>query len=768
MAASARLAHRARVAADVGSDGLDDGSVMRLRRPTVRPPPSCLKGTSPPSAAKKYAAAVRPPGPECVRRTACENAPPILCGGIGVLGPYVVMKTSPSASDGSTPGAASRHVVVLNLHGGFPSAFVPALGALRFVRRLLEAPRDDYAIADGVCPSNAVAASSLYDLLIDAPLGTMTDSCWHAWASAGAPRRTLFHHLREQSVETHLMGAYGLDARFDPHRCMRDHPHHLEDALQLEGVDRFDVDDAAFSCRVAAAQDRDVAVRALERVRAWDPARPAVALVNLLACQDVHKLSWLASSAEAAAPAHVPCLSADAWAADAGAGDAAPLRTEVDDPRIPSSVATHDPRRGGDALCDVSARMREGLTRLAAHADHLRGERFEAAVHEKLSRVVVGMHQFAWAVLRRLDEVLDPLVEEVLARGGRVLVTCDHPLSLYEHGVLCEAPYGACARGFLIGPRAALPPTEDPRASWHLPGVLRRALCSALGVPPLGASWYARRHATTVDADDEGAVTVCVPPSSLCRAHVPAMSTRTPFAMPTFWLRVAFVLEERAYAVVYWWSIDDMVRATLGATEYADAWDGAVDDAARGRLLAACTRWRLPIDEERPPDAVFDRDVDPGETRSLRTDPGWLASDECRRVRARAWALVRAHGVEELAIVFPTHAHALRIEDTATCSVQRPPPAPPPPRVVVEAPPERPAMRDAVVQTDAVVHFTRPMVATTALLPARATREEQEQQGHRTATDADGFPRPPLRRVAGAASRGRVSARETQGHLARR
>ena len=69
-----------------------------------------------------------------------------------------------------------RRVVVVNLHGGFPSCYVDMifehLPAFRALRQRAQ-------VHTRVYPTSPIAACSLHDLLMDAPLGSMTDACWH-------------------------------------------------------------------------------------------------------------------------------------------------------------------------------------------------------------------------------------------------------------------------------------------------------------------------------------------------------------------------------------------------------------------------------------------------------------------------------------------------------------------------------------------------------------------------------------------------------------
>ena len=150
----------------------------------------------------------------------------------------------------------AKHIVVINVHGGFPTCFQEAaVGGLASFAPFMEAGCE---LLTRAYVSNASCAASLHDLLFDAPLCSMTDSSWHAWSKVRHGLRSIFHAMSTNGYKTHLMGAYGLDPALDPHRHMRTYPTDVTAALRSQGVDVYDTEDAAFTCRTAASHDANV------------------------------------------------------------------------------------------------------------------------------------------------------------------------------------------------------------------------------------------------------------------------------------------------------------------------------------------------------------------------------------------------------------------------------------------------------------------------------------------------------------------------------
>ena len=118
---------------------------------------------------------------------------------------------------------------------------------------------------------------------------------------------------------------------------MRDNPFDLEEALRDVGVDRFESEDAAFSCRSAIAHDKTTLERARLRVAGWADGSKQLLVVNLLACQDLHKCSW--ATEHPSLPAQVPLVAPDVWRAPGAGARPPPSRP----PRAARAAAAADP-----------------------------------------------------------------------------------------------------------------------------------------------------------------------------------------------------------------------------------------------------------------------------------------------------------------------------------------------------------------------------------------------------------------------------------------
>ena len=586
-----------------------------------------------------------------------------------------------------------KNAIVVNFHGGFPAAYIPALKNLASVQLLLDA---GYVIYDRVYPTTSSAPGSFHDAIIDAPTGTLTDAVWHTWSKTDlGVHRTIFHLLKDAGFETHMLGAYGLDGRFDPHRNMRDHPYHLESALQPQGVDVFDVDDAAFTCRVASAADRDVLQRLYGRMLEWEstPNKHA-AIVNMLGANDVHKLSWI-ESPFLSHQSLVPSLSPSTWQVGIDA-------QSVGANSIAQSARQHDPRKGDDAMTDFPPRVREALRRSTMLHDRLRGEAHEAPADEKLVKMVNAFQSYAWKSIVLLDELLSQIVQKALENETEVIMACDHPLSLYEHGVVCEHPFESCCRGFLIAPQTTKIP--DPSTPMSFPALFRSALCETLHVPPPTQLWHARPM--------NSPLTLCFAPSNLCRASV--VPRTDPYELAVFWLRFVMPKDGRIFAASYYLSVADLVMSTLPPRRCADEWThGTLTQ--RSAIVYQLRKWRLQeCIAERVPDLVFEIVGDPCELNNIAVGD-WFDTDLCAGIRRFVADAIDAHGLSELSLAFPKNAHSLDAAFTSLCSVQ----------VRGQAPLGQPTGEDAQtpltvergVQTEAAVHFSRPLQSSIAAAP---------------------------------------------------
>jgi hypothetical protein len=554
------------------------------------------------------------------------------------------------------------HVVVIDVVGGVPSALMPALTRLAFVRRCMDRGARLYT---RVYPTSAKVSCDLRELYFD---GADEESTTIAVDLDRHPGDTVFHELRRASCHTQLTGGWGLDPRLDAGRTMDDWCQDTVRALDRYGIDEFDPDDCAFATRNAAAQDFETTARALRAVRSWRSRRtdgdnaPAQALfVHLLGCRDSARICAVDASTHRCAPASQPVVRVSGDGASSVGAEAVPL-----------SAYAHDPR-SEQGLQDVAPRMKTGLARAAMMADSVRGHTPHSQTREQIAATFERMTLQCWNDLRQLDanvcSVLDAL-EEV--EDATCVVLCHRSVSLMEHRTQSDAPFDSCLRGWALIP-AEVGPSDDgvpplldaPVEARHL---LRHTLRTIVGrggravpPPPSSPSWAS----TTLQAH----------PSALDAAALePRCEARS---MPCFWARTVLALHERVYAVVRWWSVDDM---TVSSHEQRGGDDRSGGGGGRGDVQ------EYTVDLTRvEPSAVFDLTEDVCECHSVLT-PEWQHSDAGRQVleccdavlRGRRTVRVRVRESGVVAVTGPTWM------SEAFAPTARPPP----PRS--DAPPPRP------------------------------------------------------------------------------
>lgn len=506
-------------------------------------------------------------------------------------------------------------VVLVNVHGGFPSAMIE--------RSLCELPGFAQLAAMGCTherayPSNACAGPALHDSLMDAPMCAMADSAWHRWAFAQRATRSLFHVFRQHGFHTRLVGCFGLDPSREPATHLHVECDDLCRALEMHGIDECDGQDAAFTCQCARAHDDDALRRAALHLDGADAPANAVTVVNLLGCQDAHR-----------------CLFAHLDPARTGRQ----LPEEPDERRFAPTVVEDDAR------CRAAASHRvEALRRAALAHDWIRGT-YGAPDRDETVRAVSGMHALCWKCLRRIDAglqaILDALERRDRLADAIIYLYSDHPLSLYEHGEMCEAPWEACLRSFCVrkAPRCAVGRSGAPFSLRNLAATL----CADVGLA-LPAGW---RQAA---ACDDCCLTLGLACSWLGRASVaPAVD---PAQLRTFFLRALVVLHDRPYAVTFWFSLSELAFVAPFTCKNPVCNASLADFASRDALQ------------------VFEHVTDPHERRNLAADAAWLSGATGRELKARVDEAIRAYDVAHLLLRTPDDPSSLAIEDLDLCSVQ--------------------------------------------------------------------------------------------------
>ena len=517
-------------------------------------------------------------------------------------------------------------VVVVNIHGGFPSAMVDkALCELPGFSRLASLAE----VNDRVYPTNACAGPTLHDTFMDAPMASMTDSVWHPWAFSRRASRTLFHVFKQANYNTRLFGAFGLDARLDPHTHMHFQPANLHAALQAYGIDVCDAQDAAFTCQLGFAHDKDVLRRVVEHLgHAADVDRLTV--VNLLGCQDAHKCTFRDVDPEKVA---IPVMNLNQTHTDAAAHD---------DRCFAANVVDDDVRKTGAPANGIDA-----LRRSAALKDWVRGCA-GTSERQEVIRVVNGLHRFCWKCLQEIDRGICEILDS-LERGNRlddaiVYLYSDHPISLFEHGETCEAPWEACLRSFMI--RKGRKCSTSTRSS--APFSIARLPSMLLRDAGILAAWH------TAPPPSDCCVTLGLACSWLVRARMEPQIEVT--QLRTFFIRVLILYNSRPYAFTFWFGLLDLLPDASSPKECP--WPNPVlhaslpDFAARGALQ------------------VYEHTSDPYELNNLAHCPLWLAGEAATRIKPIIDAELHALKLRELHFKIPEQVSALSVEHVSFCSVQ--------------------------------------------------------------------------------------------------
>jgi hypothetical protein len=205
-----------------------------------------------------------------------------------------------------------KNVLIINIHGGFPSSMIEKAFTQLSTLRDIKEKSDMYT---RVYPTNVSAGPSLHDIIMDAPLGSMIDSVWHdEWCYVRKPSRSLFHIFKQNGYSTNLFGAFGLDKKLDPHVNMNNYPGTLQKSLQFYGVDDFEAQDAAFTCQMAFAHDREVISRACNFFQDRDnKSEFQFTMINLLGCQDIHKCNFQQEQHEETTVPSISLQHIDEW-----------------------------------------------------------------------------------------------------------------------------------------------------------------------------------------------------------------------------------------------------------------------------------------------------------------------------------------------------------------------------------------------------------------------------------------------------------------------
>lgn len=539
-----------------------------------------------------------------------------------------------------------RNVLVINIHGGFPSCMINKafnqLPTLNDIYKRSEVHNHAY-------PSNSSAGPSLHDIIMDAPLGSMVDSVWHDWSHVRQASRTIFHVFKQYGYTTNIFGAFGLDKKLDPHANMQNYPGESTRSLEYYGVDEFETQDAAFTCQMAFAHDKDVISRACNFFENREKSEPFFTMMNLLGCQDIHKCNFESSDSSNIAVPSVSIDNLDKWSENGILPNVKYI--DADEKRHAENVCCDNPRNDMSESSKIVALRRANML-----YDWLRGGAKHNKSFSDTLRIANEMHRFAWKCLVELDKSLSTLFKKLQTKdylsNTIIYITSDHPISLFEHGEICEAPWDSCLRSFLLiykpgQTKCSIHP--EPYTLAHLP--LRiMSDCN------IYADWH-------VNVETNTSVTIGICPSWLCRTFIEPKISVIEFS--GFFVRFITNYNYRLYTIVYWFSIYDLLKCnniSFESLSYVDT-------------LTLCTRyneWKNPtyfndfvVDKVQ----VYDMTTDPEEKHNI-VNKDWIASNAGLYLKKIFNEALEKCSYQKLSIKFPENISELTPDKITFCSVQ--------------------------------------------------------------------------------------------------
>ena len=537
-------------------------------------------------------------------------------------------------------------MIVLNFHGGIPTSMIQK--ALKQLPNFASLAKES-DMYTRVYPSNAAASPALHDIVMDVPLGSMTDSIWHDWCFVRKATRSIFNVFQQNGYTTNLFGTFGLERKLDPHNNMYNYPGDCKKSLEILGIDEFETQDVAFTCQYAFAQDKQIMNRACCFFETMSSLN--FTMINLLGAHDIHKCNFSKCDCDNVVVPVVGINEIESWSKKGLLPDLKPQ--DVDSRHYSKNVLHDNPRSKNTNSSNI-----EGLRRAVMLYDWLRGRKCESneSTNEVLENVS-EMHKFAWKCLINLDESIGNMIDVLKKRNlfdkTIIYMTCDHPISLLEHGEICEAPWDACLRSFLMVRypyQAIRRENDEPVSLAHLP-------CRIMKDCHLFEDWHTKIPPSCV-------LTLGISPSWVCRAFLPPQINV--FAFKALFMRFVVNRFGRLYSVVVWFSIHDLFVST--DITYVNMSDDVLAD-----LCHHNTEWVNPITEKDFVDLssiqVYDLTTDSSEIHNLVT-PEWLKSNAAESLKNDINYTIKAYELDTLKIIFPKHIHTMSPDKITFASIQ--------------------------------------------------------------------------------------------------
>jgi hypothetical protein len=356
-------------------------------------------------------------------------------------------------------------VVVLNIHGGIPSALIDrALCELPGFARLA----NDSVVYDRAYPTNANPVHALYDIVCDVPVGSASDHDVQRWLRAESSENTVLATFRANGFQTRVFGFASTHGPCNPD-TKRD--------TALRKLDAHEVlTEPEQGGTSAMHQNTKLFSQVAQYLREGISQR--FVLVNFGGCRTLHNASP-SSSFLSPSPSSSPSPSRSPSSPAPAAGTAAHI-SGADGEFQPTM---YDNDRDLDGRSQLT-RSRDAHSRLASVAD--RHSQRANAVHDDVperlalnradaaradpsatqtrddSRVDADLLVLSWKWLEVFDEGLQ-LILDVLHEHGRLpqaalYVYSDAPLNVWEQREILHEqgkemfhpPWEACLRSFLI------------------------------------------------------------------------------------------------------------------------------------------------------------------------------------------------------------------------------------------------------------------------------------------------------------------------------
>ena len=539
-------------------------------------------------------------------------------------------------------------VILINIHGGFPSSMIAkATRDLTTFRNLV----GEAHVYSKVYPTNICSDCAFHDMVIDAPVGSMTDSSNHAnWCFTSSTTKSIFSVFKQQGYSTRVFGIFGIDPKLNFHQSNGSYVIDQRKMLTEYGIDEFDELDGAFDDRPAHLQDREVLMRVCKYMSTRSD-NPRFVMINLAGCRDAKRCEIAPRNDQNIIPI-VKLTSA----------------IVADTNRHSSPVAERDERAFSENVLDnprdsrCGAHAIDAIRRSVCLEDYLKGQSNVEFDKHTVINAMVELQQFCWECLCKIDEGLESLMLTLKASDkyekSVIYLYSDHAIGLYEHCTFEHVPWDACIRTFLIRKVAnerVASYTDIPLSTNNIVPMLFRD-CNILST-----GWRVQRTLGPC------CLTLGLALSWISRAMIEPRCDV--FALRTFFIRALISRNGRRYAVIMWFSLHDLMCTTHGNVERSSE--------MRMTLCANTESWRNPVYYHTFHDLytnealqVFDHATDHVEMNNLCSSE-WLKTEAAFELKEIINNELETHDLYRLCMKIPSNIFDLTIKNFTFDSLQR-------------------------------------------------------------------------------------------------